>query len=61
MVTAVICMLFHKYIFQSLSTLGIDFREKMLDIFQEHVSCNLLCCWLVDSVKLSSTVLSFLS
>ena len=34
-------------------------REKVL-IFQEHISCNPLCRWLVDSVELSSTGCSFL-
>ena len=61
MVTAVICTSLHRYVFKSLSTLSIDFRGKRFDIFRKHVSCNLLCCQLVDSVELSSTVRSFLS
>ena len=36
-------------------------RGKGLVIFREYVSCNLLCCHLIDSLELSSTARSFLS
>ena len=39
----------------------MTFEGKRFEIFREHVSCNLLCRRLIDSVELSSTVRSFLS
>ena len=56
--------MFERYVLKFLRTLSVDFRGKRFDVFWEHVSWNLLCRRLVDSVDsvdLSSTFLLVVS
>ena len=63
MATTVIGMSLHRYVlkicFTEYNESFIDFQGKRFELFWEHVSCNLLCRQLIDSVELSSTVRSF--